>query len=96
MSIFAVEYTYRDLPEVRAAALAEHRAYLGSLADDGRLLGSGPYSDGAPGALLVFRTEGRDALDALLAADPFVAAGLLAGTRVRTWDLIIGGWASGV
>jgi uncharacterized protein YciI len=96
MSIFAVEYTYRDLPDVRAAALADHRTYLGSLARDGHLLGSGPYTDGSPGALLVFRAEARAPLDALLAADPFVAAGLLAGTRVRAWDLIIGAWADGV
>jgi hypothetical protein len=95
MSIFAVEYTYRDLPDVRAAALAEHRTYLGTLAEDGRLLGSGAYADGSPGALLVFRVEDRAALDPLLAADPFVAAGLLAETRVRTWNLIIGGWADG-
>jgi uncharacterized protein YciI len=95
MSIFAVEYTYRDLPDVRALALARHRAYLGTLAEDGRLLGSGPYTDGSPGALLVFRVDGRAALDALLAADPFAVVDLIAETRVRTWDLILGRWANG-
>ena len=96
MSIFAVEYSYHDLPELRSQTVARHRAYLGSLAEDGRLLGSGPYTDGSPGALLVFRVDGRPALDALLAADPFAVVGLITETRVRTWDLILGGWADGV
>ncbi|PVU81292.1 hypothetical protein DDP54_15415 (plasmid) [Cellulomonas sp. WB94] len=96
MSIFAVEYTYNDLPDLRTQELARHRAYLGSLAEDGRLLGSGPYTDGSPGALLVFRVDGRAALDTLLAADPFAVVGLIAEARVRTWDLVLGGWADGV
>ena len=94
MSIFAVEYIYHDLPDVRAATLARHRDYLGALAEDGRLLGSGPYADGSPGALLVFRVGGRSVLDPLLAGDPLAVAGLIAETRVRPWNLGLGPWAS--
>ncbi|MGV8979287.1 MAG: YciI family protein [Cellulomonas sp.] len=96
MPIFVVEYTYNDRPDLRTQEIARHRAYLGSLAHDGRLLGSGPYTDGSPGALLVFRVDGRPALDALLAADPFAVVGLIAAASVRTWDLVLGGWADGV
>jgi len=94
MSIFAVEYHYHDLPDVRAAALAEHRAYVQSLADDGRLLGSGPYVGGAPGALLVFRVDGPESLDTVLAADPFARVGVLSRTAVHEWDLLSGLWAT--
>ena len=84
----------RTEPNVRATTLAQHREYLGTLAEDGHLLGSGPYSDGPPGALLVFQTAGRAVLDSLLAGDPFTVAGLIAETRVRAWDLVLGRWAN--
>ena len=93
MTTFAVTYSYRDLPDVRAAALAEHRAYLADRAAAGQLLGAGAYAEGAPGALLVFRTDGRAELDTVLAGDPFTRVGLLEAVDVRVWGLTIGPWA---
>ena len=55
-----------------------HREYLLS---QSTLLGSGPFVDGAPGALLVFGTADRAELDAILAADPFAVEGLIAADR---------------
>ena len=94
MTIFAVQYQYNDLPDVRAAALMEHRAFLAALAADGRLLGAGAYTGGVPGALLVFDVAGRVALDAVLASDPFAHVGLLASTDVREWSITSGPWAA--
>ena len=59
------------------------------------LLGSGPFEDGAPGALLVFGTADRAQLDTVLAADPFALEGLIAETDVREWDVVLGPWATG-
>jgi uncharacterized protein YciI len=92
MSIFAVEYTYDERRDEQDAVRPEHRAYLRGLAEQGTLLASGPWADGGTGALLVFRTDDAATLDALLAADPFARAGLVASTAVRGWNVVIGGW----
>ncbi|MDC7122081.1 YciI family protein [Cellulomonas fimi] len=94
MPTFAVTYTYDERTDVRDRVRPEHRDYLRSLVDVGQLLGSGPFTEGDPGALLVFRTDDRAALDALLAADPFAREGLVAATAVRTWDVVIGPWSA--
>jgi len=94
MTLFAVRYTYDERSGQRDIVRPEHRGYLAQLADDGLLLGSGPLTDGEPGALLVFAAGSRGELDGLLTDDPFARAGLVAATEVRTWDLVIGPWAS--
>jgi len=94
MPTYAVRYTYDERADVRDVVRPEHRAYLTGLADQGAVLGSGPFADDdAPGALLVFRADDEDALDALLAADPFAREGLVARTEVRAWDVVIGPWS---
>jgi uncharacterized protein YciI len=95
MSTYAVRYLYDDRDDLRASVRPEHRAYLTGLADAGQLLGSGPFTDDEPaGALLVLVAPDRSALDALLAGDPFAAAGLIAATDVRLWDVATGPWAA--
>lgn len=94
MPTYAVTYTYDERTDVRDRVRPEHRDYLRSLADDGLLLGSGPFTEGEPGALLVFRADDRAALDALLDADPFAREGIVAATAVRAWDVVIGPWSA--
>ncbi len=96
MALFAVRYTYDDRTDLQDELRPEHRAYLRGVADRGGLLGSGPFTDGAPGALLVFAQPDRDALDAVLAADPFAVAGVVAEVDVRGWNPVIGPWADGL
>lgn len=90
MTVFAVEYVYA--PD-STAALDEnrpaHRAWLSDLAEDGRLLTSGPYGDGA-GALLIFKVQDESQLNELLKQDPFAAAGTIAGIRTTEWTPVIG------
>ncbi|HEY0188944.1 MAG TPA: YciI family protein [Cellulomonas sp.] len=93
MSVYAVRYAYDSRTAEQDAIRPEHRGYLRGLAAQGQLLGSGPFVEGEAGALLVFRTADRAALDALLAADPFQISGLVAVTEVREWNLVIGPWA---
>ncbi|MEZ0448379.1 YciI family protein [Cellulomonas sp. ICMP 17802] len=94
MPIYAVRYTYDERADVRDRFRAEHRAYLSGLAESGTLLVSGPYADGDPGALLVFRADDRASVDAVLAADPFAREGLVADADVRAWELVLGPWAA--
>lgn len=90
MTVFAVEYVYAA---DSAAALDEHRpahrAWLAGLAEDGQLLASGPYGDGA-GALLIFKVQDETELNHLLKQDPFAAAGTIAGIRTTEWTPVIG------
>ena len=92
MTVYAVEYTYTNDTETRDRVRPEHRAYLRSRLESGDLLASGPFAEG--GALLLFSASSRDSLGALLAGDPFAAAGVIESTTVRVWDPVIGPWAS--
>jgi uncharacterized protein YciI len=94
MPTYAVRYTYDERDDVRDRFRPEHRAYLSGLADQGTLLVSGPFADGAPGALLVFRADERAAVDAILAADPFAREGLVVDADVRAWEPVLGPWAA--
>ncbi|MBA4101867.1 MAG: hypothetical protein C0488_06495 [Arthrobacter sp.] len=90
MTVFAVEYVYAaDSTEARNEARPAHREWLAGLAEDGAVLASGPYGDGA-GALLIFKTADQAALNSILKQDPFAAAGVIAGTRITEWSPIIG------
>ena len=90
MTVFAVEYVYAaDSAEARNETRSAHREWLAGLAQDGAVLASGPYGDGA-GALLIFKTADEAALNSILKQDPFAAAGVIAGTRITEWSPIIG------
>ena len=94
MNTFAVRYSYDERADVRDVVRPEHRAWLASQAERGVLLGSGPLTDGEPGALLVFRAPDADVLRALLAEDPFNREGLVRSTEVRGWDVVLGPWST--
>lgn len=89
MSIFAVTYTYGAPEEQLATLRTQHRDYLANLPE---LLISGPASDSRE-AVLVFRADSREQVEALVAADPFVAAGFVGEHVVRDWKPILGSLA---
>ena len=86
MSLFAVSYRY--LPDTEAGR-TEHRPahleFLQTLFDEGRLVVSGPTESDEPGALLIIRGESVDAVDDLMAGDPFAAHGFV-DRAVRGWS----------
>lgn len=91
MAIFAVEYVYdQHAGETMDRVRPEHRAYLGKLAQEGTVVASGPWVEGPPGALLLFRTEDTATLTALLEEDPFAKAGVITERIVRQWNPVIG------
>jgi uncharacterized protein YciI len=86
MTVFALHYTYDERAAAREATRPEHRAYWFALADAGRVLALSRYDDDLePGALLILDVEGVDAAEALVAADPYVRAGLVPSHSVRAW-----------
>ena len=96
MTTFTIEYAYDDRAAERDRHRPAHRAYLASLADEHRMLAYGRYDDdGAPGALLVCEAERLDEVEALIAADPFVRAGLVPEHRIRVWPAVFGSGLAG-
>ena len=90
MTVFAVEYVYAaDSSVARDEHRPAHRAWQAGLAEDGQLLTSGPYGDGA-GALLIFKVQDETQLNHLLKQDPFATAGTIAGIRTTEWTPVIG------
>ena len=90
MTIFAVTYKYSDDVGTRDALRTEHRDYLRGLADQGLLLVSGPFGPDDPaGALLLFRTNDRSHVEALVGKDPFTVSGVIADATTATQVVIL-------
>jgi uncharacterized protein len=80
-----VEYNPDDpkAPVVRPA----HREYLTGLSANGKLVISGPFTEGG-GALIVLQADSKEEIAALMAADPFVKEGVFQSWVVRPWNPI--------
>jgi uncharacterized protein YciI len=90
MSIFAVEYVYSpDHNDLRDEHRPAHRAWLQGLVEQGRVLTSGPFTDGT-GALLVFSAETEADLNQLVSQDPFAVVGAIAAVKTIGWNPAIG------
>jgi uncharacterized protein YciI len=70
--LFVVEFAFDDDPR-RLEARPAHRQQVSALHQAGTVLMAGPFADGS-GALLVFEVADGEALDAVLAADPYYRA----------------------
>ncbi|MBM3981728.1 MAG: hypothetical protein FJ304_15925 [Planctomycetes bacterium] len=64
-----------------------HRAYLTGLVEQNKLFASGPTEDGY-GALIIYEADSPDAVEALMKADPFFAAGVFLRWTVRPWKMV--------
>jgi uncharacterized protein YciI len=97
MTIYAVTYRYSDDVATRDRVRPEHREYLRGLADQGRLLLSGPFGPGEPaGALLIFRAADKAEVAALIEKDPFTATGVITSSEIAEWEPVIGPLRSGI
>ena len=93
MSIFAVEYVYdAESAHLRDQHRPAHREWLAALVEDGRVLASGPFSDGA-GALLIFTAEDEEDLNSLLKQDPLAVGGGISGLKSTEWKPVTGAFA---
>ena len=68
----------------------EHLGLIGAAHERGELVMAGALAEPADGAVLVFRGESGAAAEAFVAADPYVAAGLVSSWRVRPWTVVVG------
>ena len=89
MSHWVLEYRYVD-PDARARVRPDHLAYMAGLHDRGRVVMGGPVGDGS-GALVVLRADSAEEVRAIIADDPYTAAGVAADHVVRPWTAAIGG-----
>ena len=90
MPLHAVLYRYADAPARLDEHRPAHKGYLASLFEQGRIVISGPLTDGAPGALLILQAADAEHVAALLDKDPFWALGLIAHREIRSWKPFFG------
>ncbi|MEL4505076.1 YciI family protein [Luteococcus sp. H138] len=94
MAYFSVVYTYGPDIAVQDENRPRHRAFLGSLAEAGQLVASGPLLDTSPGrALLVMQGTSADEIRELLSQDPFQQLGQVADVLIDEWNPVIGVFA---
>ena len=90
MPLFVVTYAHPE-EEGWREHLVPHIGWLQDQLRAGTLKASGPFN-GVPtrSALLIMAAESRDALEALIATDPFAEHGLIEDMTVTEWDPIFG------
>jgi hypothetical protein len=77
--------------ELRLSVREAHMVHVRAL-PLGFLKMAGPFLDPAGemcGSLFIFEAEDREAIDACLASDPYVQAGLFASVAIRPWRVTI-------
>ncbi len=74
----------------RAALREDHLALARAAAARGELLLGGALADPVDGAVLLFRSESREAVERFVAADPYVRHGLVTAWRIREWTTVVG------
>lgn len=90
MPFFAVDYRYAQDPRLEEVR-PEHRAFLGTLVEQGLLRASGPLVGvEKPAALLIFEAADADAVRSALADDPFQRESLVVGWTVTEWNPVLG------
>ncbi len=88
---FLVTVRYRVPIETVIEHTPAHRAYLGQLKDQGKLIASGPFEPRVGGALLLRLPDGTpwDEIVALRDGDPFIQLGV-AQWEIQAWNVVIG------
>lgn len=92
MKLFAAVYTYDpDNPLIEEYRPA-HREFIGKLAAQGTIHGSGPFTDGSGGALIVLSMCQQSTLadaKAIMNNDPFFIHGAIDSRSFHTWNPVI-------
>lgn len=90
MPLYAITYDHPDEDGWRQY-VGPHVAWLRDRLADGSLVASGPFvAREMKSALLVMSAPDREALDRIIASDPFASANLIANMTIREWDPIFG------
>ncbi len=84
--MFALQLAFDDNPE-RLTYRAAHREHILAAAEQGAVLGGGPYADGR-GALVILTAATRAEADAFVADDPYYSAPGVTVVSLREWDVV--------
>lgn len=79
-----------DYAERRAALRDAHLEKAWAAHGAGHLVLGGALSDPLDGAVLLFRAESPDVVEAFAREDPYVVNGLVIEWRVRRWSTVVG------
>lgn len=86
-----VFYDYVDgIVERRAPFREAHLALVSEAHGRGVLLMAGALAEPVDGAVFVFTTDDRSAVENFVASDPYVREGLVTAWRIRPWNVVIG------
>ena len=91
-SRFVLLYDYvENVVEKRAPFRAGHLALATEYVERGEIEMAGAFADPVDGAAFVFTVEDRARVEAFVAADPYVANGLVPSWRIKEWTVVVGG-----
>jgi uncharacterized protein YciI len=68
----------------------EHVALARAAHERGELVLGGALANPVDGAVLLFRCDSTAAIEAFVAADPYVKNGLVKSWRIREWSTVVG------
>jgi uncharacterized protein YciI len=86
-TLFLLHYDYvADILEKRTPHREGHLAAIARFHDEGKMVIGGATGDPVRGGLFVLR-DPADA-EAFMAADPYVAAGLVTAHRIEPWTVV--------
>jgi uncharacterized protein len=88
MPTFAALIEFTDDDALRQETRPGHRHYLRSLLEAGKLRMSGPWADDT-GAMIVYETADAAEAQAILDADPYRAAGVIANATIKEWNIVL-------
>jgi hypothetical protein len=88
MAKFVSILTFGTDEEKRLAVRPKHREYLSSLLAQGKLHESGPFADDK-GALIIYEVADEAEARAIIAADPYTDAGVVADQQLREWKRVM-------
>ena len=93
MTYFIATYTYGEKTLIQETRPA-HRDFIAGLKDEGKIIAAGPFAGDNQSAIIVRLSNGATQADAeaLLADDPYLAAGALADRDIREWNPVINIW----
>ena len=91
MKHFALIYEMvENFVERRKPYREAHLQHINDAHARGLIVMAGPLGDPPDGGLLIFRADSPAAVEAWVRADPYVTNGIVVGSRVRPWNLVIG------
>ena len=91
MKHFALIYEMvENFVERRKPYREAHLQHINDAHARGWIVMAGPLGDPPDGGLLIFRADSPAAVEAWVRADPYVTNGIVVGSKVRPWNLVIG------